>query len=120
MHATLRPRCGKIKLTLKVQCEYGRGRDWDDYVDAAYADMEAAEYPFLSSPTRYVKTLEELPPPPRRINFDLGEQGREAYHKARAVWYRKRTGQPLIGTVAQQEELYDNACRYQRAFGDRK
>ena len=81
--------------------------------------MEAAAYPFLCSPTQY-PTLEELPPPPRRVDYDLGEEGRMAYHKARAAWYRKRTGQTLTGTVAQQEELFDNACRYLRARSDRE
>ena len=116
VRVSLRPRCDAVRLQLKVVCENnysGDGRDWDDYVDSVYADMEAAAYPFLSSPTRY-PTLEELPPPPRRIDYALGKDGRKAYHDARALWYRKRTGQPLTGTVAQQEELYDNACRYQR------
>ena len=117
VRAMLRPRQGMVKLALNVEWEYGKGRDWDDYIDAVYADMEATEYPFLSSPTQYVKTLKELPPPPRRIHFDLGEEGRVAYHKARGGWYQKRTGHLLTGTIAQQEELYDNACRYQRARG---
>ena len=81
--------------------------------------MEMAAYPFLSSPTTY-SNHEALPPPPRRIDYDLGEDGRKAYHDARAVWYRKRTGLQLTGTVKQQEELFDNACRYQRARGDRE
>lgn len=119
VHATVRPRRGQVKLSLTVAREYGQGRDWDDHVDAVYAEMEAAAYPFLSSPTQY-PTVKELPPPPRRVDYDLGEAGRTAYHEARAVWYRKRTRQILTGTLAEQEELFDNACRYQRARRDRE
>ena len=114
VRATVGPRHGQVKLALAVARDYGKEQDWDDYVDAVYADMEAAAYPFLSSPTRY-PALKQLPPPPRRADYNLGDEGRKRYREARAVWYRKRTGQSLTGTVAQQEELFDNACRYLRA-----
>ena len=58
---------------------------------------------------------ESVSAPPRRADFDLGEDGREAYHAQRAVWYLAHTGSVLEGTIAEQEERYDNACRNFRA-----
>ena len=119
--AEVRAHHGSVKLKLKVAPKHvfgGEGWEFDTYADAAYAHMEAAAYPFLSSPTCR-PTIEEQPPPPRRVDYDLGELGRKAYHAARAAWYRKRTGQSLTGTVAQQEEKFDNACRYLRVRGER-
>ena len=55
------------------------------------------------------------PSPPRRVDFDLGKDGRRAYHTARAAWYKDRTGHALTGSTAKQEEQYDNACRFLRA-----
>ena len=66
----------------------------------------------LSSPTRCVD-VNDLPP--RRIDFELGKDGRRAYHNARAAWYKHRTGRTLTGTTAQMERQYDNACRFLRA-----
>lgn len=114
VRAALRPERGVVKLTLKVVPADDRRHDWDTLADFAYADMEARAYPFLTSPTQY-PCVEEMPPPPRRVDYDLGDKGRNAYHAARASWYRKRTGKQLSGSVAEQEELFDNACRYLRA-----
>ena len=127
VRARLRVRRGAVKLALKVvrDREYtaGDGRDWDDYADSAYeyAGMKNHFMPQMlvqevSSSIRS-GTFEEQQPP-RRIDYDLGVDGRKAYHDARAVWYRERTGKRLTGTLAQQEELFDNACRYQRARND--
>ena len=49
---------------------------------------------------------------PRRADYAEGADGRSAYHNARAQWYLRRTGKELFGTLAEQEELFDNACRY--------
>ena len=116
VRASLKPRRGKVKLTLSIvtgqpRWANGKAMDWDDYADSVYADMEAA--------TRPLTTINELPAPPRRCDYDLGEEGRQAYHNARSAWYSKRTGKPLTGDIAEQEELFDNACRYLRARSGR-
>lgn len=118
VRALLKLSGGFVRLALAVAkpCTAPADWDYDDYVDAAYANMEARAYPFLASPSRYAE-FKELPSPPLRVEYALGEEGRAAYHKKRAEWYRQRTGRALTGTMAEQEERFDNACRYLRARG---
>jgi hypothetical protein len=55
--------------------------------------------------------------PPERSEYDLGERGQRAYRRARAQWYREHTGNELAGTIAQQNEQWDNYKRNFRARG---
>lgn len=116
--AIVKPSHGIVRLRLKVtrQWEQPGSWDYDDYMDAAYANMEVCAYPFVASPSRYAE-FKELPPPPRRVDYALGDDGRKGYHRDRAKWYRQRTGRTLTGSMAEQEERFDNACRYLRARG---
>ena len=88
--------------------------DFDTYVDEAYALQSVGDR--LATDSGRVIQKQNVHPP-RRCEYDPGEKGRKAYHDARSVWYMQRTGVELTGTTAQQEELFDNACRYLRARG---
>ena len=58
-------------------------------------------------------------PPPMRVDYPLGEEGQGGYRKARERWYLSHTGNRLQGTVAQQNEVWDNLMRKFRARSDR-
>ena len=104
----MKPQRGAVQLHLSVSSAWGgKGWEWDTYADSVYADMEPSLTLHEWSSCLCVK----LPPPPRRMDHDLGEGGRTAYRVARAEWYWKRTGHRLTGTTAEQEEQFDNACR---------
>ena len=53
--------------------------------------------------------------PPERSEYDLGEHGQKAYHRHRARWYREHTCKELTGSLAEQNEQWDNYKRNFRA-----
>ena len=55
--------------------------------------------------------------PPRRVEYDLGPDGQEQFHEVRAHWYFLRTGKELCGSLAEQNDVYDNAVRNYRVRG---
>ena len=55
--------------------------------------------------------------PPERSEYDLGESGQRAYRRERAQWYREHTGGKLTGSIAEQNEQWDNYKRNFRARG---
>ena len=70
---------------------------------------------FRVEPASHESGGDEPLPPPRRGDYDLGDEGRQAYHDARAEWFLKRTGSVLDGTLAEQDDRFQNACRSFRA-----
>ena len=58
--------------------------------------------------------------PPERSDYNLGESGQRAYRRDRAQWYRDHTGKQLTGSVAEQNEQWDDYKRNFRARGDRE
>ena len=58
--------------------------------------------------------------PSERSDYDLGECGQRTYRRDRAQWYRDHTGKELTGSVAEQNEQWDDYKRNFRARGDRE
>ena len=58
--------------------------------------------------------------PPERSDYDLGERGQRAYRRDRAGWYREHTGCELTGSIAEQNDQWDDYKRNFRARGDRE
>jgi hypothetical protein len=57
--------------------------------------------------------------PPERSDYDLGERGQRAYRRDRAQWYSEHTGRELTGSIADQNDQWDDYTRNFRARGDR-
>ena len=55
--------------------------------------------------------------PPERSEYDLSESGQRAYRRDRTQWYREHTGGELTGSIAEQNEQWDNYKRNFRARG---
>ena len=55
--------------------------------------------------------------PPERSEYDLGESGQCEYRRDRAQWYREHMGGELTGSIAEQNEMWDNYKRNFRARG---
>ena len=91
-----------------IRCE-GRGRISNS--GEASADM----YPTLSVPEDENASGE----PPMRWKFPLGAVGRQQYREQRAAWYLEHTGNELEGTLAAQNEAWDDLMRNYRARSDR-
>lgn len=58
--------------------------------------------------------------PPERSDYALGDRGQRAYRRDRARWYTEHTGKELNGSIAEQNEQWDDYKRNFRARGDRE
>lgn len=58
--------------------------------------------------------------PPERSEYNLGERGQRAYRRDRAQWYREHTGKELAGSVAEQNDQWDDYKRNFRARNERE
>ena len=71
------------------------------------------------APTEQLTAADEESPP-ERSDYDLGERGQRAYRRERARWYSMHTGRELTGSVAEQNDQWDDYKRNFRARGDRE
>jgi hypothetical protein len=69
-----------------------------------------------SQPAEASNAAEEVLPP-ARSDYDLGERGQRLYRRQRAHWYREHTGRELTGSIAEQNDQWDNYKRSFRARG---
>ena len=68
---------------------------------------------------RWVRAVKAGIPPPRREDYDLGEEGREAFRAARRDWYQQVTSDSLEGvSIAEQHRLCHDFARRFRAYND--
>ena len=58
--------------------------------------------------------------PPERSDYNLGELGQRSYRRHRAQWYREHMGRELTGTIAEQNDQWDDYKRNFRARSDRE
>ena len=86
-----------------------------ELLDASVANPEWTR----DAPAEASAAAEELWPPERE-DYDLGERGRRAYRRDRARWYREHTGRELTGSIAEQNDQWDDYKRNFRARGDRE
>ena len=85
----------------------------------------AAKYERLDGSVANPEWMRDLPVqaaaaeafPPERSEYDLGESGQCEYRRDRAQWYREHTGGELTGSIAEQNEQWDNYKRNFRARG---
>ena len=57
--------------------------------------------------------------PPARSDYALGEEGQAWYRAEREQWYSAHTGCRLTGTLAEQNDTWDNLMRNYRVRSDR-
>ena len=76
-------------------------------------DSSVANPEWMSDPPAESAAPEALPP--ERSDYDLGEPGQRAYRRDRSQWYRDHTGGELGGSIAEQNEQWDNYKRNFRA-----
>ena len=58
-------------------------------------------------------------PPPRRSAYRRGKKGRRIFHRERAEWYERATGERLEGSPAEQHARFNAVTRRYRAYTDR-
>ena len=56
---------------------------------------------------------------PARSEYALGEEGQAWYRAEREQWYSAHTGCRLTGTLAEQNDTWDNLMRNYRVRSDR-
>ena len=56
--------------------------------------------------------------PPRREQYGEGAAGDAAFQGDRAKWYEAFTGEPLAGSLAEQNEKFDVVARLFREYND--
>ena len=56
--------------------------------------------------------------PPRREQYGEGAAGDAAFQGDRAEWYEAFTGEPLAGSLAEQNEKFDGVARRFREYND--
>ena len=61
---------------------------------------------------------EPLEPPPMRSGYRRGKRGRRKFRRERAEWYQRATGEPLEGTLEEQNTQFDKVARRYRAYSD--
>ena len=81
-------------------------------------DTSVSNPEWMRDPSAEVSEAAELWPP-ERSDYDLGERGKRAYRRDRARWYREHTGRELTGSIADQNDQWDDYKRNFRARGDR-
>ena len=84
-----------------------------ELLDASVSNPE-----WICDPSAEVSGAAELWPP-ERSDYDLGERGQRAYRRDRACWYHEHTGRELTGSIAEQNDQWDDYKRNFRARGDR-
>jgi hypothetical protein len=58
-------------------------------------------------------------PPLRRSTYRRGKKGRRTFHRERAEWYERATGERLEGSLAEQHARFHDVTRRYRLYSDR-
>ena len=80
-------------------------------------DGSVANPEWMRDPPVEAAAAAEEERPPERSDYDIGERGQRLYRRERDRWYREHTGRELTGSIAEQNEQWDNYKRNFRARG---